>query len=177
LYFSSGEETHQRDKYRLVLEGARFADRHGFAAVWVPERHFTQVGCLFPNPSVVQAALARETARVRLRAGSVVLPIHHPVRVAEEWAVVDNLSDGRVELSFASGWHPDDFLVLATHYRVVKLVQGWVAAGAADDHCIDFHVFERNDLPTGHVLKLLRRPGQGLLWKVISSTRTRTTGE
>src|SRR5262249_11660080 len=83
LYFSSGEETRQRDKYRLVIEGARFADRHGFAGVWVPERHFTQVGCLFPNPAVVQAALARETTRVRLRAGSVVLPLHHPVRVAE----------------------------------------------------------------------------------------------
>jgi natural product biosynthesis luciferase-like monooxygenase protein len=116
LYFSSGEETQHRDKYRLVIEGARFADRHGFAAVWVPERHFTQVGCLFPNPSVVQAALARETSRVRLRAGSVVLPLHHPVRVAEEWSVVDNLSDGRVELSFASGWHPDDFLFAPERY-------------------------------------------------------------
>jgi natural product biosynthesis luciferase-like monooxygenase protein len=116
LYFSSGEETGRRDKYRLVLEGARFADRHGFAGVWVPERHFTEVGCLFPNPAVVQAALARETSRVRLRAGSVVLPLHHPVRVAEEWSVVDNLSDGRVELSFASGWHPGDFLFAPDSY-------------------------------------------------------------
>jgi natural product biosynthesis luciferase-like monooxygenase protein len=115
LYFSSGEGA-PRDRYRLVLQGARFADRHGFAGVWVPERHFTEVGCLFPNPSVVQAALARETSRVRLRAGSVVLPIHHPVRVAEEWSVVDNLSGGRVELSFASGWHPDDFLLAPEKY-------------------------------------------------------------
>jgi natural product biosynthesis luciferase-like monooxygenase protein len=131
LYFSSGEEARQRDKYRLVLEGARFADRHGFAGVWVPERHFTRVGCLFPNPAVVQAALARETSRVRLRAGSVVLPLHHPVRVAEEWSVVDNLSGGRVELSFASGWHPDDFVFAPDDYanrheamyRAIEVVQ------------------------------------------------------
>jgi natural product biosynthesis luciferase-like monooxygenase protein len=116
LYFSSGEETQHRDKYRLVLEGARFADRHDFAGVWVPERHFTPVGCLFPNPAVVQAAVARETSHIRLRAGSVVLPIHHPVRVAEEWSIVDNLSDGRVELSFASGWHPADFVLAPERY-------------------------------------------------------------
>jgi natural product biosynthesis luciferase-like monooxygenase protein len=46
-----------------------------------------------------------------------VLPLHHPVRVAEEWSVVDNLSNGRVGISFASGWHADDFFVFAPqHY-------------------------------------------------------------
>jgi alkanesulfonate monooxygenase SsuD/methylene tetrahydromethanopterin reductase-like flavin-dependent oxidoreductase (luciferase family) len=43
------------------------------------------------------------TSRIRLRAGSVVLPLHDPVRVAEEWAVVDQLSNGRVDLAFAQG--------------------------------------------------------------------------
>ncbi|MER5641439.1 MupA/Atu3671 family FMN-dependent luciferase-like monooxygenase [Kitasatospora sp. NPDC002227] len=47
--------------------------------------------------------------RVGIRAGSVVAPLHHPVRIAEEWSVVDNISRGRVGLSFASGWHPVDF--------------------------------------------------------------------
>jgi natural product biosynthesis luciferase-like monooxygenase protein len=65
---------------------------------------------------VLHAALARETKRVRLRAGSVVLPLHHPLRVAEEWAVVDNLSGGRVELSFAPGWNADDFALAPDHY-------------------------------------------------------------
>jgi natural product biosynthesis luciferase-like monooxygenase protein/amino acid adenylation domain-containing protein len=97
------------DRYRLYLEGAKFADRAGFAAVWTPERHFHEVAGLYPNPSVLSAALAVQTSRVQLRAGSVVLPLHNPLRVAEEWAVVDNLSGGRVGLAFTSGWVPNDF--------------------------------------------------------------------
>jgi natural product biosynthesis luciferase-like monooxygenase protein len=68
------------------------------------------------NPAVLHAALARETKRIRLRAGSVVLPLHDPVRVAEEWALVDNLSGGRVELSFAPGWNAEDFALRPDHY-------------------------------------------------------------
>jgi natural product biosynthesis luciferase-like monooxygenase protein len=56
------------------------------------------------------------TERVQIRAGSVALPLHHPVRVAEEWSVVDNLSRGRVAVSFASGWHPNDFLFAPDAY-------------------------------------------------------------
>jgi non-ribosomal peptide synthetase component F len=98
------------DRYRLLLEGARLADGRGFKAVWTPERHFHSFGGLYPNPSVTGAAVAAVTRRVEIRAGSVVLPLHDPVRVAEEWAVVDNLSGGRVGISFASGWHADDFI-------------------------------------------------------------------
>jgi natural product biosynthesis luciferase-like monooxygenase protein/amino acid adenylation domain-containing protein len=115
-YFGKYEAEFDERKYDLLVEGARFADRHGFEAVWVPERHFHPFGGLSPNPSVLAAALARETQRVGLRAGSVVLPLHHPVRVAEEWAVVDNLSKGRVGVSFASGWHPDDFVFAPEAY-------------------------------------------------------------
>ena len=75
------------------------------------------MGSLYPNPAVLHAALARETRRIRLRAGSVVLPLHHPIRVAEEWAVVDNLSNGRVELSFAPGWNTGDFLFAPDRYE------------------------------------------------------------
>jgi len=98
-------------KYRLMLEGARFFDRNGFDSVWTPERHFHAFGGPFPNPSVTGAALAAVTERVAIRSGSCVSPLHHVVRVAEEWAVVDNLSDGRVGLSFAAGWQPNDFIL------------------------------------------------------------------
>jgi natural product biosynthesis luciferase-like monooxygenase protein len=94
-----------------LLEGAKFADRHGFVAVWTPERHFHAFGGLYPNPAVTGAALAVLTENVQIRAGSVVLPLHHPVRVAEAWSVVDNLSHGRVGISFASGWQPNDFVL------------------------------------------------------------------
>src|SRR6185369_14605494 len=53
---------------------------------------------------------------VKLRAGSIVLPIHHPVRVAEDWSIVDNLSHGRAGLAFASGFHPNDFTFFPENY-------------------------------------------------------------
>jgi len=116
LYFSSNDADFTEDKYRLLIEGAKFADKNGFTAVWLPERHFHPFGGLYPNPSVLASALAMITDRIRLRAGSVVLPMHHPVRVAEEWAVVDNLSDGRVDLALAAGWNPNDFVLAPDNY-------------------------------------------------------------
>ena len=109
-YFGNYPAAYAEDKYRLILESAKYADEHDFTAVWLPERHFHSVGGFSPNSSVLAAALARDTHRIQLRGGSVVLPLHHPVRVAEEWSVVDNLSKGRVGISIASGWHPNDFI-------------------------------------------------------------------
>ncbi|HVG07844.1 MAG TPA: amino acid adenylation domain-containing protein [Thermoanaerobaculia bacterium] len=111
FYFANAASGAGGDRYRLLLEGARFADRHDFAAVWTPERHFHEFGGLYPNPSVAGAAVAAVTERIGIRAGSVVLPLHSPVRIAEEWSVVDNISRGRVGISFASGWHADDFVL------------------------------------------------------------------
>lgn len=116
FFFSSDAERHNADKYGLFLECAKFADLNGFHAVWAPERHFHRFGGLFPNPAVLAAALATATDRIRIRAGSVVLPLHDPVRVAEEWAVVDNLSHGRVDVAFATGWNPDDFVFAPDRY-------------------------------------------------------------
>jgi natural product biosynthesis luciferase-like monooxygenase protein len=115
FYFADGAGD-SGGRYRLLLDGARFADEHGFAAVWTPERHFHEFGGRYPNPSVTGAAVAAVTERVGIRAGSVVAPLHHPVRVAEEWSVVDNLSGGRVGLSFASGWHEVDFVLRPENY-------------------------------------------------------------
>ena len=116
LYFASNAGEDSEKQYRLLIEGAKFADQHGFSAVWTPERHFHTFGGLYPNPSVTSAALAVLTERIQIRAGSVVLPLHDPIRVAEEWSVVDNLSQGRVALAFASGWHPNDFVFAPENY-------------------------------------------------------------
>lgn len=116
LFFSSDAQGNADGRYRLLLESARFADAHGFGAVWIPERHFHKFGGLYPNPAVLGAALATATERVRIRAGSVVLPLHNPVRVAEDWAVVDNLSGGRVDVAFATGWNVDDFVLADQNY-------------------------------------------------------------
>ncbi len=103
--------------YQLLLEGAKFADNHDFVAVWTPERHFHAFGGLYPNPAVTSAAIASITSKIELRAGSIVIPLHDPIRVAEEWAVVDNISEGRVGLSFASGWHINDFVLKPENYE------------------------------------------------------------
>ncbi|WP_449224190.1 MupA/Atu3671 family FMN-dependent luciferase-like monooxygenase [Amycolatopsis speibonae] len=120
LYFGSDSEASSEDRYRLLLEGAKFADRNGFTAVWTPERHFHRFGGLYPNPSVMAAAVAAITERVQVRAGSVVLPLHDPLRVAEEWSVVDNLSAGRAGISLASGWHANDFALAPDRFEKRK---------------------------------------------------------
>lgn len=111
LYYWGNDDGVGRDKYALLMEGAKFADAHGFQAVWTPERHFHAFGGLYPNPSVTGAAVAAITKNIAVRAGSVVAPLHHPARIAEEWAVIDNLTNGRTGLALASGWHPDDFVL------------------------------------------------------------------
>lgn len=111
FYFASADAGDTAGQYRLLLDGARFADNHGFSAIWTPERHFHAFGGLYPNPSVTSAAIAAITHRVQIRGGSVVVPLHHPIRVAEEWSLVDNLSNGRVGIAFASGWQPNDFVL------------------------------------------------------------------
>jgi phthiocerol/phenolphthiocerol synthesis type-I polyketide synthase E len=116
FFFAADNLRPGEDKYKLYLEGAKFADRNGFAAIWTPERHFHESGGLYPNPSVLSAALATITDRIKLRAGSVVMPLHHSIRVAEEWAVVDNLSGGRVGISLTSGWIPNDFAFFPERY-------------------------------------------------------------
>ncbi|HRB03205.1 MAG TPA: LLM class flavin-dependent oxidoreductase, partial [Ilumatobacteraceae bacterium] len=124
LFYFSGDEAEGSgpDKYRLLLEGARFADANGFVAVWTPERHFHAFGGLYPQPAVTAAAVAAVTEHVHVRAGSVVLPLHHPVEVAEAWSVVDNLSNGRVGVAFASGWQPNDFIFRPDNYANAKEV-------------------------------------------------------
>jgi len=107
-------------KYELMLAAARYGDTHGFSSIWTPERHFHAFGGPFPNPSVSSAAIAAVTERIRIRAGSCVSPLHHPIRIAEEWAMVDNLSNGRVGISFASGWQPDDFVLRPENFAENK---------------------------------------------------------
>ncbi|MGB7925138.1 MAG: MupA/Atu3671 family FMN-dependent luciferase-like monooxygenase, partial [Pyrinomonadaceae bacterium] len=120
FYFASADSAGVKDKYKLLMESAKYADQHGFSAVWTPERHFHSFGGLYPNPSVTSAAIAAVTERIQIRAGSVVLPLQNPLRVAEEWSVVDNLSQGRVGISFASGWHADDFVLAPDNYAQRK---------------------------------------------------------
>ncbi len=111
LYYWGNDDGAGPKKYELLLEGAKFADRHGFTAIWTPERHFHAFGGPYPNPAVTGAAVAAVTRNLAVRAGSCVVPLHHPARIAEEWAVIDNLTNGRAGIAIASGWQPEDFVL------------------------------------------------------------------
>ena len=80
-----------------TLEQCILADQMGFDAVWFVEHHFLTTFSQSPCPEVIFGALARLTKRIRLGFGVVILPYHHPIRVAERIATVDHLSHGRVE--------------------------------------------------------------------------------
>jgi natural product biosynthesis luciferase-like monooxygenase protein len=116
MFFSSADRGADGGKYRLLIEAAKLADARGFCAVWTPERHFHSFGGLFPNPSITSAALAMITDRLQIRAGSLISPLHDVIRIVEEWAVVDNLSGGRVAIAFGSGWNVNDFVFFPERY-------------------------------------------------------------
>ena len=116
MFFSSLDETGAGNKYRLLTEVARYADTHGFSSVWTPERHFHPFGGLFPNPSVTSAAVAAFTSRLQVRAGSLISPLHDPVRIAEEWAVVHNLSGGKSGHFVVLGRNVNDFVFFPDRY-------------------------------------------------------------
>jgi natural product biosynthesis luciferase-like monooxygenase protein len=122
FFFADDSLSNDKERYRLLIESAKYADKQGFSAVWTPERHFHAFGGLYPNPSVLGAALSMVTEHLEIRAGSLVLPLHHPARVVEEWAVVDNLSNGRAAIALASGWHPKDFSLIPENYNDRKKV-------------------------------------------------------
>ncbi len=80
-----------------TIEQCVLADEMGFDSVWFVEHHFLTSFSMSPCPEVIFGALSRLTKRIRLGFGVVILPYHHPVRVAERVAMVDHLSGGRVE--------------------------------------------------------------------------------
>ncbi len=120
VFFFAGEcpPADGESLYGLVIDAAKLADASNFEAVWLPERHFHKFGGMFPNPAVLAAGLATCTKRVAIRAGSVVLPLHRPVEIVEQWSVVDHLSGGRVGISVAPGFHPIDFVLDPSAFAV-----------------------------------------------------------
>ena len=97
-----------RDRLRETVELAEVADGAGLRALWVAEHHFHRGG-VCPSPPVLLAAAAARTQRLRLGAMVSVLPFHDPVRLAEQYAMVDRLSGGRLDLGVGSGYIAEEF--------------------------------------------------------------------
>lgn len=97
-----------RDRYGELLDLAERADRSGCHGIWVAEHHFSPAG-LCPSPPILLAALAERTERLRLGVMVSVLPFHAPIEIAEQYALVDRISHGRLELGVGSGYIPLEF--------------------------------------------------------------------
>jgi probable F420-dependent oxidoreductase len=97
--------------YRETLDQAAHAEQLGFSSVWLSEHHFSEEGYL-PSLTAVLGALAMRTSSARLGTAVLLAPLHHPLRLAEDLAVVDQLSAGRLDVGLAPGYKPDEFAVL-----------------------------------------------------------------
>jgi alkanesulfonate monooxygenase SsuD/methylene tetrahydromethanopterin reductase-like flavin-dependent oxidoreductase (luciferase family) len=96
------------DLYAQALEQIRWLDRNGLDLVWFTEHHFVDDGYL-PSWVPVASAAAALTSRVRFSTDICLLPFSHPVRLAEDLAVLDNISNGRVEVGLGMGYAPHEF--------------------------------------------------------------------
>jgi len=102
----AGRTQHEIVKETMDLMCA--AEDLGFDSVHPAEHHFSEYG-LLGSPQVSLAAIAARTKRIRLGSGVVVLPFHNPIRVAEDFAMLDLISDGRVDLGLGRGYQPAEF--------------------------------------------------------------------
>src|SRR5215510_5616708 len=102
------ERQHETSYYQDTLNLMIDAEQLGFDSVWVGEEHFYSLG-ICPSPQLFLAALARETTRLRLGTAVSVLPLEHPLRKAEDFAMLDILSGGRLDVGVGKGVFPKHF--------------------------------------------------------------------
>ncbi len=98
----------EREVIKEQMELMMAAESLGFDSTWPAEHHFSEYG-FCGSPQLTLAAIAERTSRIRLGTGVVVLPFHHPLRVAEDFAFLDHLSDGRVSLGLGRGYQPTEY--------------------------------------------------------------------
>ncbi|EOC3062973.1 LLM class flavin-dependent oxidoreductase, partial [Cronobacter dublinensis] len=103
------------ERYRLASEQILHAERCGFDTAWVAQHHFHETEGGLPSPLLFLAHVAAQTRRIRLGTGIITLPMESPLRVAEDAAVLDLLSEGRVELGLGSGGTPSSFPPFGLH--------------------------------------------------------------
>ena len=97
------------DFYNEIAETVRWADQLGWARVLTTEHHFHYYGGAVPNPAVMLAAWAAQTKQIRLSAGVSLVPLRHPLQVAEDYALVDHISNGRFDMGVSRGFVPHEF--------------------------------------------------------------------
>ncbi len=99
-----------------IAAEAIYADELGMHSAWIGEHHFNSLGVL-SCPDLVLAYIAARTKRIRLAPAVTVLPLHHPIRVAEQWATLDLLSGGRVDFAAGRGYDEREYLPFNVNFK------------------------------------------------------------
>jgi alkanesulfonate monooxygenase SsuD/methylene tetrahydromethanopterin reductase-like flavin-dependent oxidoreductase (luciferase family) len=94
--------------YRNTLEQVKLAEEFNFDSAWISEHHFLEDGYC-PSPLITASAIASVTKRIKIGTGALILPLNNPVKVAEDAAVIDNISNGRFILGIALGYRKEEF--------------------------------------------------------------------
>ena len=92
-----------------IVDEAIYAERLGYHSAWLGEHHFNSLGVM-SCPDIALAYIAAKTERIRLAPAVTVLPLHHPIRVAEQWATLDLLSGGRVDFATGRGYDRGEYM-------------------------------------------------------------------
>jgi len=106
-----------------VTEEVLEAERLGFDSVWIAEHHFSNRYGILPDPFSYLSYLAAKTSRIKIGAAVMVVPLYHPIRIAENAAFVDILSNGRFQLGLGSGYRPYEFEGLGVSYEERREIQ------------------------------------------------------
>jgi natural product biosynthesis luciferase-like monooxygenase protein len=137
--------------YRRMFEQIELVDELGFCDAWVTEHHFNEYGGTLPHPPTFLAAAARTTHRVRLGVAISVLPLHNPLQVAEEYAMVDAISNGRLEFGVGRGSTSrefEEFRIDATDSAVRMREAADIIRRAWTEDALTFHgeVFDYDEV-------------------------------
>ena len=110
------EDQSPQARYADVVSQAQLADKLGYDSVWLAELHFNPRFSVMPAPLVLGGAIAQTTTRIRIGAAVHLLPLHYPVRIAEEIATLDVLSQGRAIFGTGRGAQPRQYAGYGTAY-------------------------------------------------------------
>lgn len=139
------------ERYRAALEMAEFADSHGFTAISAEEHHLAETGWL-PSPLIMASAIAGRTRRARISVNALIVPLYDPVRLAEDIAVLDNITAGRFSFVAGMGYRPMEYHAAG---------KDWSRRGALMDHCLAVLLQAWSDEPfeyDGAVINVTPKP-------------------